>query len=368
MKKQYQSDKTDKISKSIIKIVGILLVFSFLSIAVLGGIMIFNLSPKNPGSKETITFKIEKGWGKSKIIDELENHGVIKSAFFFKIYTRILKQETFFAGTYELSASMEADKIIETIASGNSKENETINVTFVEGKKFPYYMKKIAESFAMDYDSIMQKTKDTNYLNTLIEKYWFLSNDILNQDIYYPLEGYLFPDTYTFKKTSTLEEILDKMLDEMGTKLKGYESDIKNRGMSIHSLLTLASMVELEAVTPKDRQIVAGVFQNRLNKNIAMGSDVTTYYAAKKEMTEKLLQIEIDGCNAYNTRGICAKTFPVGPICASSLTSIDAAIKPGKTDFLFFVADKNRKVYFSMSDIEQQRVIADLRSKNLWPE
>ena len=360
--------KTDKISKFLIKVVAFICGIAFLLILIVGGITIFNISPKDSNSKKKVEFVIESGWGQSKILEELEKKDIIKSAFFAKIYTKLEGSNAFYAGTYLLSPSMSVEEIVTIITSGNSLENESITVTFVEGKRFPYYVSKIASTFGYTEEEILTKTRDEEYLKKLINKYWFIESDILNKKLYYPLEGYIFPDTYSFKKSATIEEIIEVMLDEMGNKLSVYESEIKLSGRSIHSLLTMASMVELEAVTAEDRLVVSGVFYNRLNKNIAMGSDVTTYYAVKKDLTESLYMSEINGCNAYNTRGNCAEIFPVGPICSSSLSSITAAITPDETEYLYFVADTNNKLYFSKTNDEQLLVIKDLRNKNLWPE
>ncbi|MDE6292267.1 MAG: endolytic transglycosylase MltG, partial [Bacilli bacterium] len=186
-----------------------------------------------------------------------------------------------------------------------------------------------------------------------------------------PLEGYLFPDTYSFKKDATIEDILETLVRELGNKLEIYKNDIEVSDYSIHGLLTLASMVELEAVSAEDRANVSRVFINRLDKKIPLGSDVTAYYAHKKEMTvsNQLSKVELDACNAYNTRGTCAiNGLPVGPICSSSYSSITAAINPAENDYLFFVADIKNKVYFSMTNDEQLKKINELKKQKLWPE
>lgn len=361
-------NQTEKISKLLTKIVGIALVSIFAIVLVVGGIVTYNIMPKDPKNTKETPFEIKSGWGQNKVLEELESKGIIKNAFFMKIYIKLTGTESFLAGTYMLSPSMDVDTIFETITSGKSLENASLTVRFVEGKKFPYYVSEMAKNFNFNEKDIYDLTSNQEYLNGLIKKYWFITEDILNKDIYYPLEGYIFPDTYSFKKNSTIEEVLERMLDGMDAKLTPLKKDIEKSGKSIHSLLTMASMVELEAVTAEDRKNVAGVFYNRMNINMPMGSDVTTYYAVKKDMTESLYVSEINSCNAYNTRGTCAKLFPVGPVCSLSLSSIKSAITPGKTDAYYFVADKNNKVYFSKTNDEQLKVIAELRRKNLWPE
>ena len=97
-----------------------------------------------------------------------------------------------------------------------------------------------------------------------------------------------------------------------------------------------------------------------------LGSDVTTYYAVKKKFTDNLTINDLNECNAYNIRGNCVKALPVGRITSPSITSIKAAIEPGDNEYLYFVADKTKKVYFSKSSIEQGQVIEELKRANLW--
>lgn len=360
--------KADKISKTIKIIIGTILGVFVLVMAAFTVISFNNLMPVDPESHDVVMFEVKKGWGVNSVIDALEKENLIKDAFILKIYSKLNNLESIYAGNYKLSKSMGPIEIMESLISGKNIENESITVTFVEGKKFPYYVAKIAETFNFKEEDIYNLTTNPEYLNKLIEEHWFITSDILNKDLYYPLEGYLFADTYEFKKNSTIEEVIGKMLKQMGDKLSVYKEEITASGKSVHTLLSMASMVELEAVTAEDRLVVAGVFYNRLNKNIPMGSDVTTYYAERKEMTESLYMSEINACNAYNTRGDCAKVFPVGPICSASYSSITAAITPTETDYYYFVADINNKVYFSKTNDDQLKVIRDLRNKGLWPE
>ena len=177
----------------------------------------------------------------------------------------------------------------------------------------------------------------------------------------------LYPNTYEFYKTDDIDSIIDKLLLEMDKHLTPYKEDIISSKMSVHSLLTLASMVELEAVTGEDRLLVSGIFHNRLNKGITLGSDVTTYYAEQKKLTENI-NADIGKCNAYNTRGSCVKGLPVGPICNPSYTSIIASINPSNTAYLYFIADKNNKLYYAETYEEHNKNYDYLVKNNLYPE
>ena len=231
--------------------------------------------------------------------------------------------------------------------------------------------KKIEETTNNSQESVMQVLEDENYINSLIDKYWFLTDEIEQDEIYYPLEGYLFPDTYAIKnKDVTVQEIFEKMLDKMGDVLNQYKDEIEKSKYSVHEILTIASIIEAESMNSDGRKDVASVIYNRLNKGMAIQSDVTTYYAVKVDMGERdLYQRELDTYNAYNTRGPNMEgKLPIGPIASVSKSSIEAALEPTNTDYLFFVADKNGQLYFTKNASEHNRIINELKEKGLWFE
>lgn len=328
-------------------------------------LFVYSLSPVENNNEELVEFTVESGWGKNKIITELKNKDLIKSEFFTKIIIKITNKELY-AGTYKLSKDLSANQILNKIGSQDSIENEGITITFVEGKKVSNYVKIISENFTYTEDEINEKISNSEYLKNLIDKYWFITEDILKSDIYVPLEGYLYPDTYEFKKNSTIEEIIEKFLNNMNNKLSDYKEEIETGKYSVHEYLTLASIVELEGVYSADRANVAGVFYNRLNTGMSLGSDVTTHYAVGKELTQELSLKDLNSCNSYNTRGTCVKGLPIGPICNAGLSSISAAIEPANNDYYYFVADKNKNTYFSKDSNEHAKTVSRLKNEGLW--
>jgi UPF0755 protein len=317
------------------------------------------------GANEKVEFTIDQGTPTTKIINNLKTANLIKSTLATKIYLFLHKDGTLIAGTYDIYRNMSTAEIIKKIKSGDVV-NDNITITFVEGKRITSYVSLIANNFNLSETDIYNTLSNKDYLTKLISKYWFLSNEILNKDLYYPLEGYLYPDTYEFKKDATLDDIIKKMLDNTANKLSDYADAIKNSSYSYHELLTLASIVELEAQTSSDRAGVAGVMYNRLKSNWSLGSDVTAYYGAKKDLSSAISQSDLLDCNAYNTRSTCLIGLPIGPICNPGLESILASLNPTASDYYFFVADINSKVYFSKTNTEQANVIATLKAQNLW--
>ena len=351
--------------KKIFGIIGALV--ALIVITGIGLVIFYNSSLSAVGDeKDKVTIVIENGTSSRGVVDKLYEADLVKNKYCGYIYLKLNKELMLQAGTYELNRGMSFQEIMEKINNGEALEN-SIDVTFIEGKRLVNYVKVISDNFPYTEDEILAKLSDKVYLQELIDDYWFLTDEILNDNLYYALEGYLYPDTYRFNKESTIDTIVRKMLNETDKVLSEYKTVTKN-DYTIHEILTMASIVELEGSNSNDRAGVAGVFFNRLEGGWSLGSDVTTYYAARVEMSERdLWQYEIDEVNHYNTRpAAMAGKLPVGPICSPSKDSISATMKPTKHDYYFFVADKNGKTYFTKTNAEHNATIADLKNQGLW--
>ena len=333
---------------------------------------LYNHLISSPSKDDLIfEFDVAKGSTYSSIAEDLEREKFIRSSFAYKIYLKLNPvEENLEYGRYYLPTNSDVKGIIEVLKKGSDTLADTKTVTFIEGKNMRYIISTITSNFGISEKDILNKLKDKKYLDSLIEKYWFITKDIKNKNIYYSLEGYLYPDTYEYYENASIEDIFGKMLDNMESKLDPYKETINKSKYSIHQMITLASIVEQEAGSAKDRKGVAGVFYNRLKDGDILGSDVTTYYAEKIDnFSRDLKQSELDNCNAYNTRSSCMYgKLPVGPICNPGLDSIVAAIEPKKHDYKFFVADKNGKTYFTKTNYEHDEMVNKLKSEGLWIE
>lgn len=358
-----QGRKLKKKFKIILVLVAILLI----GIATLLGTYCYFKSPVSNDKKE-VSIVIENGSTISDIAALLKKEGLIKDENFFKLYVKLKKVSNVYAAKYYFSPSMNLDEIINTLNEGGYNENE-ISITFKEGINMRGIAKLIKENTSNSEDDVYKKLKDEKYLNSAIEKYWFLTDDIKNSKIYYSLEGYLFPDTYRFNsKDVTVEEIFNKMLDQMEKELNKYKKQIEKSKYSIHELMTLASITQSEGYNEDDFKNIASVFYNRLKTGMALGSCVTSYYGVKKDMTDELLQKDIDASNPYNTRGNNPVSFPVGPISMPGDKALDATLDPIETSYYFFVSDKNNKLYFTKTLNEHERMITKLQNEGLWLE
>lgn len=358
-----QGRKLKKKFKIILVLVAILLI----GIATLLGTYCYFKSPVSNDKKE-VSIVIENGSTISDIAALLKKEGLIKDEKFFKLYVKLKKVSNVYAAKYYFSPSMNLDEIINTLNEGGYNENE-ISITFKEGINMRGIAKLIKENTSNSEDDVYKKLKDEKYLNSAIEKYWFLTDDIKNSKIYYSLEGYLFPDTYRFNsKDVSVEEIFNKMLDQMEKELNKYKKQIEKSKYSIHELMTLASITQSEGYNEDDFKNIASVFYNRLKTGMALGSCVTSYYGVKKDMTDELLQKDIDASNPYNTRGNNPVSFPVGPISMPGAKALDATLDPIETSYYFFVSDKNNKLYFTKTLNEHERMITKLQNEGLWLE
>ena len=340
-----------------------LVIIAFIVIVL--GIYLFCTGPVDKKNTELIDVSIESGTSVNQIADILKDKGLIRSPLLFKIYVKIYDVDSLKAATYQLSPSMNLKEIIEQLEKGSTYNPNLVVLTFKEGERITDFAKTIEKNTNTSYDEVLSIINDKEYLNTLINEYWFLTPDILNADIYYPLEGYLAPDTYHFEnKDVEVKAIIKKMLDEMDNVLEPYQSTIIN---DVHKYMTMASIVELEGTNTENRKMIVGIFNNRLNSGMNMGSDVTTYYGLQVAMTSDLTSEQFASTNAYNTRSTTMiGKLPVGPICSPSKSSIEASLNPTASDYLFFVADKNGKIYYTKTMQEHDQKIAEIKAKGDW--
>lgn len=305
----------------------------------------------------------------NSIAETLYNNNMIRSKLAFNIYVRLNNKKKLLASTYNLSEDMGTKKIVEILNEGKNSKRE-VNLTFKEGINIRKVATVISQNTNHSEEEFYTLLKDENYLNTLINKYWFLGDEIKNPNIYYSLEGYLYPNTYEIaNRDASIESIIEKMLDETNRKLSKYKLALEKNNLSIHQIMTLASIVELEGTNSENRKTIAGVFFNRLNNDMNLGSDVTTYYGVKVDMGERdLYSNEVNACNDYNTRCAKFKVLPISPICNPSIDSVEAALYPKESEYYYFVADKNKKIYFSKDQKEHADIIKELKKEGLWYE
>ena len=348
-----------------IKISLLIIIILVALLFILGSLYLYLVSPVDKNDNSTVQVKIESGYSTKKISQTLKEKRLIKSSTLFIIEIKRTNRSSLKAATYSLNRTMSLHEIIDSLENSKNINSGEVKLTFKEGMRITDYALVIEKNTNHTYNEVIAKMKDETYIKTLIDKYWFLTNDILNDAIYYPLEGYLAPDTYHFDDEDVeIETIIDNMLKQEEKLLEPYKNKIIS---GIKHYITMASIVELEGTNLENRKMIVGIFNNRIKANMNLGSDVTTYYAFQKSMKEPLDSSLFNKENPYNTRASSmGGKMPIGPVCNPSIEAIEASINPTNNDYYFFVADKNKKIYYTKTQAEHNKKIAELKEKGDW--
>jgi UPF0755 protein len=304
------------------------------------------LQPVNSESKEEKIVQIPIGSGISSISQILEDSGVINNARVFKYYVKFKNESGFMAGEYVMTPAMTFPQIIDRLKTGKVSQNALFKITIPEGQQLDEIANIISKNTTYSAEEVLNKLNDRTFIESLITKYPdILTNEIIDSRIKFPLEGYLFPATYPFyEKNPTIDEIVAVMLDKTQSEIQKYRGQMEDLSMSVHELLTMASLIEEEATEKVDRDQIASVFYNRIDAGMPLQTDPTVLYA--KGVHEKRVyykDLEIDSpYNTYMNKGLTP-----GPIANAGNSSIEAAIFPAETDFYYFLATPQGDVMFS---------------------
>ncbi|MEK5077433.1 endolytic transglycosylase MltG [Solibacillus sp. FSL W7-1436] len=336
--------------KTVRKIVGIIALVAFLIIAIVGfagyNYVTSALKPMDPDSNEKVEVEIPMGSGITLISTILEDKGIVKNAQIFKYYTKFKNESEFQAGSYSLTKSMTLDEIIESLKTGRVYREPVFTMTVPEGLTLEQVADVVQKNTSHKAEDFMKIVTDAAYVEQLITEYPdLLSEDILKENIRHPLEGYLYPATYPFfEENPSIEEIIGTMLTAMNTIVSEYTPLLEERETSVHELLTFASLLEEEATAQTDRETIASVFYNRMEIEMPLQTDPTVLYALGSHKDRVLYEdLEVD--NPYNTYQNVG--LPPGPIAGAGKISIEAALNPSKTDYLYFLADKEGINHFA---------------------
>lgn len=339
------------------KIFVILLV---LVVVMSGGILFYlnGIGATDPGNEEPVTVDVPMGYGGNEILMILDENGLIKNMTCAKINVRLGGYDNLQANTYVFTKSMTLPEMMKAISTGDFNYVSKTSFQLSEGYRLTQCAQALSE--VSDYSSkeILAKWDDKAYVKQLIDKYWFLTDDVLKDDVMHPLEGYLFPDTYFITDSDpSIESLTEMALDEMDEALTERKSQIESSEFSIHEFLTLASIVTKEGcATEKDAAHISGVFINRLKKDMSLGSDVTVCYIFDEDRVDlKVSQLESD--SPYNARKK-AGLIP-GPICTIPTIAMDGVLNYEHTDDLFFYAGPDGTIYYAKTNEEHDKNVKE---------
>ena len=312
------------------------------------------LGSVDENNTDEVYVTIPQGSSASGIVAILDENGLVKNKTVAKIQARIGGYDSLQANTYIFNKSMTLTEMMTAIDKGDFNYVSKRSFEMKEGYRLTKNAELLAKEIPYSKKEILKKWADKDYLKELIDKYWFLSDDILDDDVMYPLEGYLAPNTYFITDDDpTIEGVTETMLDQMDQELTARKDKIEASGFTVHEFLTLASIVCKEGGSnASEAPHIAGVFINRLNNNMNLGSDVTVGYIFEYEDVDLNTQ-QLSSDNPYNTRKFAG--LPPGPICEVPVVDLDAVLDYTQTDDLFFYAGPDGTVYYAKDNAGHQK-------------
>ena len=227
----------------------LLIVAAVLVVLITGGAAVYlsGIGAVDSDDQETVNVTIPSGSGASAIIEILDENGLIKNKTCAKIHARIGGYDTLQANSYVFSRSMTLPEMLDAINTGDMQYIYKNEISIIAGNTIYETAAQLEEKLPYSYDEIINTWADQTYLKTLIDKYWFITDDILDPEILYPLEGYFYPDTYyATDDDSTIQDITEMFLDRMDEVITPMKSDIEKSGFTVHEFLTLTSIVTAE--------------------------------------------------------------------------------------------------------------------------
>ncbi len=292
---------------------------------------------------------VKSGQSGLSILKQLEGAGVLENASWTKIYlVHGLGDPPLQAGEYRFDGPLTPPQVLAKLTSG---EVVTYPLTLIEGLTLEESAEALASQGFGDVDRYRVEMRRHELIADL---------DPLAED----LEGYLHPETYHFPRDVSEAEIVFKLVD---TFKRRYRERINAPGRSVRELVTLASIVEKEALLDEERPLIAGVFANRLRIGMALGADPTVIYALKRQGTwdGNIRRRDLSLDSPYNTYVYAG--LPPGPICSPGLASLEAAADPAETSFLYFVSRNDGTHVFANTLREHNRNV-DRWQRQYWRE
>ena len=317
----------------------LLLVLVLASVWLVGDMLHFIRTPASSEPAEVV-MEVPVGTSVQALSDLLYGQGLVRSAGKFRWLVRFKgAARQIKAGEYQLSTGLRPGELLNKIIRGEVRLHQ---ITFPEG----YTLKQMAE--------LLEASKLVNaerFIAAATDPPFVRSLSIPAAS----LEGYLFPDTYRFARGLPVETVLRSFVTMFNQHFGPVqEEQARKLGFTRHQVVILASVVEKETAAAEERQLIAGVFLNRLRRRIRLQSDPTVIYGLRNfdgNLTRAHLQKDTP-YNTYTRRGL-----PIGPICNPGAASIQAVLNPTSTPYLYFVAKKDGTHHFSTNLVEHNAAV-----------
>lgn len=333
-----------------LKVIGIITV---VILALIGGYVYIQIGPYDKNSNEEIVVEIPNGSTLTDVSDILKENKLIKNKTLFKLVAKFKPTENGVkAGKYLFKQSYSNFEILDILIEGKFY-NDGIKITIPEGSTYKEIVKILTDKGigkTEAYEKLINNPKD-----------FYNEFSYLNEKDIKSLEGFLYPDTYYFNKDDSEKEVLSDMLKRFEQIYTDkYKEQQKKMGLTLQQVVNLASIIEKEAVLDEDRPIIASVFYNRLDIDMPLQSDATVQYAFDKRKERVMYKdLKIDSpYNSYINKGL-----PPTPISNPGIKSIEAALNPADTDYLYFVATIEGKNNYSKTYEEHLKYVESYKAE-----
>lgn len=312
-----------------------------IALACLAGDAVFFLTSPASSEPAEVVVTIAAGTPLPAVANRLEQRGLVRSAFRFSLLARLQGvARRIKAGEYRLSTGLRPPELLDKLVRGEVVLHQ---ITFPEG----FTQRQVASLLESEDLASSQRLLDIATDSGFIQELGIPASS---------LEGYLFPDTYRFSRNLPEERILRTMVSRFQQHITAADrTRARELGLSLHQVVTLASIVEKETAVAEERPLIAGVFFNRLERRIPLQSDPTVIYGLDSfdgNLTRRHLEMDTP-YNTYTRRGL-----PPGPICNPGAASIEAVLHPASTPYLYFVAKKDGSHHFSATLRDHNAAVA----------
>lgn len=304
-----------------------------------GGYAGYSYVNSSPGHRGLYSLEIRTGMSAGQIANQLEAEGLIRSSVFFRLLARVHGYDRHIhAGTHWIDGTKPTSGILRQLLTGGL---HIVRVTIPEGLTIREIGARLARDLPFSAEEFVAAATDS----ALVARWTYPGA--------YTLEGYLFPDTYHLDVNASVNQTIGVLAGRFHAVFTPeWEKRADSLGMSVHEIVTLASIVEKEAQVARERGIVSQVFHKRLKLRYRLGADPTVKYAMEDPNRRlSLRDIEIDSpYNTYKHHGL-----PPGPICSPGRGALHATLYPADTDYLYFVANWDGTHTFTRSLREHNR-------------
>lgn len=306
-----------------------------------------------PHRQEDVLLELVPGQPFARFATELERAGVVKSALGLRLGARLLHQDSLVkAGTYRFTPGLSPEQLLAKIVAGASELEE---FGIPEGLNMYEVAQRLAARFPhVDKAEWLRLAKDRSWSEHLPPEAK-------------TLEGYLFPETYRIRPHAQAKEILGAMLDRFSKQdLYLLKEEGERLGLSLHQVVTLASIIEKETGLPEERPLISSVFHNRLKRGMRLQTDPTVIYGIWERWDGNIRKRDLQTATPYNTYAIDG--LPPGPIANPGWSALLAAVQPVESDKLYFVSRGDGGHVFSATFEEHNRAVTQFQLRPRAPK